>query len=211
MKIVKCLIGGIIAGALISIGGCALLACENKLLGAFLFTLGLLTICSFGFNLFTGKVGYLLEQKPRYLIDLLVMLIGNFIGTVIIGLLVRLTRLTNIIEGAEKLMAIKNNNDPLSILVLGILCGVMVYIAVAGYKKAEHPFTKALVVIMAIMTFIIAGFEHSIADMFYMVAGNVWSVTSLITLTLVVFGNSIGALLCNILLYLFKKEEKNNA
>ncbi len=48
------------AGVSISIGATVYLACESRLLGAMLFTIGLFVICAFGLNLFTGKIGYVL-------------------------------------------------------------------------------------------------------------------------------------------------------
>ena len=54
------------SGLCIGLGGTAYLSCDNKILGAFLFGLGLFTILNFGFNLFTGKVGYFVNNKTRY-------------------------------------------------------------------------------------------------------------------------------------------------
>ena len=62
-KYVEFLIKGIYAGILIGIGGTAYLAIENKIAGAFIFSLGLLTICIYSFNLYTGKIGYILVNK----------------------------------------------------------------------------------------------------------------------------------------------------
>ena len=53
-KYVDFLIKGFYAGILISIGGVAYLAIENKIVGSFIFSFGLLTICIYSFNLFTG-------------------------------------------------------------------------------------------------------------------------------------------------------------
>ena len=68
-------------GIAIAIGGIVYLSCENRYLGAFLFGTGLFVILSFGFNLFTGKVGYAVENKPSYISSLLVIWLGNFAGT----------------------------------------------------------------------------------------------------------------------------------
>ena len=67
----KILVRAILAGCMISIGGTIFLVCESKLLGAFLFSLGLYSICAFGLNLYTGKIGYVIDNKPKYLIELL--------------------------------------------------------------------------------------------------------------------------------------------
>ena len=72
----------ILAGFCIGLGGVVFLGLmpTNKPLGAFLFAIGLFTICTHGFNLFTGKACYILENKPSYLGTLVVIWIGNLIG-----------------------------------------------------------------------------------------------------------------------------------
>ena len=60
-------------GFAIGIGGAGYLSCDNKYLGAFLFGTGLFTILTFGFNLFTGKVGYAVEREPAYILELLIV------------------------------------------------------------------------------------------------------------------------------------------
>ena len=59
-KYLDFLIKGFFAGVLISIGGIAYLGIENKIVGSFIFSFGLLTVCMYSFNLYTGKIGYLL-------------------------------------------------------------------------------------------------------------------------------------------------------
>ena len=56
MKIGKTFVSGILAGISIAIGGLVFLSVENRVIGAALFTVGLFSVCSFGFHLFTGKV-----------------------------------------------------------------------------------------------------------------------------------------------------------
>ena len=72
----------ILAGFCIGVGGNVFLGLigTNKALGAVLFAVGLFTICTHGFNLFTGKACYILENKPSYLGTLVVIWVGNLIG-----------------------------------------------------------------------------------------------------------------------------------
>ena len=92
-KYLDFLVKGIFAGILIGIGGVVYLSVENKVAGSFLFSIGLLTICMYQMNLYTGKVGYVLVNKLNYIYELLLSLLGNFIGTFIVGSLMRLTRI----------------------------------------------------------------------------------------------------------------------
>ena len=82
-KYLNYLIRGIFAGLMIGIGGTIYLSLDNKIIGSFLFSIGLLMICMYNMNLYTGKIGYIVVNKKSYLIELLLTLIGNFIGTYI--------------------------------------------------------------------------------------------------------------------------------
>ena len=166
-KYLDFLIKGIYAGILISIVGIAYLAIENKVAGSFIFSFGLLTVCIYSFNLFTGKVGYLLINKINYLLELLISLIGNFLGTFIVGNLIRLTRFSNYIEIAKNIVDVKLNDSILSIFILAIFCGMIMYIAVNNYKKGKDVISKYITIFMGVMAFILCGFEHCVANMFY--------------------------------------------
>ena len=81
---------GVIAGILIGIGGSVYLACDNKYVGAVLFSVALLCICMRGFALFTGKVGFLVASHGKADVSAtLLSLPGNLIGTFIAGIAVR--------------------------------------------------------------------------------------------------------------------------
>ena len=69
-KYVDSLLKGIYAGFMIGIGAIAFLSLENKVLGSFFFSIGLLTICMYAMNLYTGKVGYILINKIEYIYEL---------------------------------------------------------------------------------------------------------------------------------------------
>ena len=56
---------GILAGVMVSVGGTVLLSVDNRYIGAALFSIALLVICYFGFNLYTGKVGFLWNTHGR--------------------------------------------------------------------------------------------------------------------------------------------------
>ena len=62
---VKTVSGAVSAGIMIAIGGSVFLACDNKYVGAVLFSVALLCICYLGYYLFTGKIGYLAKTFQR--------------------------------------------------------------------------------------------------------------------------------------------------
>ena len=88
-------------GFAIGIGGAVYLSCDNKYLGAFLFGTGLFTILTFGFNLFTGKVGYAVEREPAYILELLIVWLGNFGGAAISAYMLLNTRISGIADKAR--------------------------------------------------------------------------------------------------------------
>ena len=62
---VKTVSGAVSAGIMIAIGGSVFLACDNKYVGAVLFSVALLCICYLGYYLFTGKIGYLAKDFSK--------------------------------------------------------------------------------------------------------------------------------------------------
>lgn len=186
---------GVFAGILISIGGIAYLAIENKFLGSFIFSIGLLTVCMYNMNLYTGKIGYILVNKPNYIIELLISLLGNILGTLIIGYSFRLTRFSNYITKAGELSLIKINDNYTSVFILSILCGIMMYIAVNNYKNQKDVIGKYLTIFLCVMTFILCGFEHCIANSFYFSISNLWSTKAILYLLIMIIGNSIGSII----------------
>ena len=194
-KYLDFIIKGIYAGILIGIGGVAYLAIENKIAGSFIFSFGLLTVCMYSFNLFTGKVGYILENKISYLIELLLSLIGNFLGTLLVGTLMRLTRFKNYIDTAKNIVNIKLNDNLLSIFILAIFCGMIMYIAVNNYKKQKDVVGKYLTIFMGVMAFILCGFEHCVANMFYFSIAGTFSFKVLLYLLIMILGNSLGSII----------------
>ena len=190
------LLRAFLTGMLIAIGGIVYLSCDNRYIGAALFGTGLFTVLTFGLALFTGKVGYAVEQKPAYLIDLCFIWVGNFLGAAVTGVLIQLTRVGSAIsEKAAALCEVKVNDDLLSIFVLSVFCGMLMFIAADGYKNLTNPAAQMLAVFLPVMVFILSGFEHCVANMFYFTAGNAWSPTSALYMLVMTLGNSAGGIL----------------
>ena len=191
----KILIRAILAGVMISIGGTIFLTCESKLLGAFLFSIGLYAICAFGLNLYTGKIGYVIDNKPKYLIELGITLLGNLIGTVGCGYLLFLTRQGDKLRKvASSICETKLNDNLLSIFILAIFCGIIMYLAVDLFKRLND-FGKYMGIFMGITVFILAGFEHCVANMYYFSAANMWEWKTVLYVLVMIAGNSVGSIL----------------
>ena len=184
------LIDGILAGAMVSIGGTVLLSCENKVVGAVLFCIALLSICWFGFNLYTGKVGFLLADHSRANLSLtFIGLLGNALGTLLFGLLIA-AALPPLREAALAACGKRLMQLPWQTLLRGFFCGMLMYTAVWSFRERKTP----LGILFCIPVFVLSGFEHSIADMFYFALAGLFRLQSLWFLLLVVLGNSLGGL-----------------
>ena len=200
------LVKGIYAGIMIGIGGCAYLSLENPRAGSFFFSIGLLMICMYGMNLYTGKIGYILINKLNYIFELLLSLLGNFIGTFLVARVLMLTRINTIAAKAMKMSAIKLNDGLLSIFILAVFCGMLMYIAVNNYKKSTNEIGKYVGIFMCVMVFILCGFEHCVANMFYFSVASVWSWKTLLYMLIMVLGNSLGSV---IIAYFYNLYYKN--
>ncbi len=193
-KYIDLFLRAFITGTLIAVGGIAYLSCDNKYIGAFLFGTGLFVILNFNLALFTGKVGYAVENKPKYLFDLLIIWLGNFAGTVIFAILVLCTRISGISEKAVALCETKTNDSPVSILILAFFCGMLMFIAADGYKIISNSVGKALTIFLPVVVFILSGFEHCIANMFYFSLAEAWTARSFGYLIIMSLGNALGGI-----------------
>jgi formate/nitrite transporter FocA (FNT family) len=191
----KYLVKSITAGILIGIGGTAYLMASDKVVGAILFGIGLFVIVVQELNLFTGRIGYVVSNKINYLIEVGITLIGNLIGTVGIALLLLNTRISSaIVTKASGIVDSKLNDNLLSIFILAIFCGILMYIAVNGYKTIKDSVGKYLVVFLCVTVFILSSYEHCIANMYYFTIAGAWNLNTIIYLLVMILGNSVGAI-----------------
>ncbi len=196
------------AGFTIGLGCCIYESCESKVVGAVLFTLGLFAVCAFGLNLYTGKIGYVFDNRNDP--NIFIIYGGNFVGAVSTGLLYRIAR-PELWEKASNLAEKKLSMSIPSAIILGALCGTVMYIAVDNFKHNEGDFGRYLGMFLGVPLFILAGFEHSIADMFYIAFGITSAdqiLPSMIFLLTVTVGNMIGAVTVHYLFSSIKIKDK---
>lgn len=196
----KTFFSSVLAGMLVAMGGFVYLSCVTKfdngaIIGAMLFSIGLFVIVIYKLNLFTGKVCYMLFENKKYNLNLLVILLGNLISAAFIGFLLRITANQNLLTLANEITSTKNNQGLLNSFILGIFCGIMIFLAVDIYKNAESPLCKCLGLVLGIMVFILSGFEHCVANSFYFSIANCWSWYTILNLIIMILGNSVGGAL----------------
>jgi len=196
MKNFRLLISAIAAGIAIGIGGAVFLSLDNKIVGALFFSLGLLTVVSNGLALFTGKVGYLPMNKPAYLLDLVIIWVGNYIGATLTGLAFHFTRAAKV-DKAMSIVQAKLDDNLVSVFILSVFCGMLMFIAVNGYKKISD-WGRYLILVLPVAVFILSGYEHCVANMFYYAHALVFTPKALLWLAVMTVGNSVGGVLCGL-------------
>ena len=143
------------------------------------------------------------------------MYIGNFIGSITIGYLIRVTSLYTSLDETIMTIVINKTNisetNLLSLFILSLLCGILVFLSVELYKREIHPLFKVVGIFLFISCFVICGFEHCIANMFYFALSNsyfVYPLGSFLNLLIVTIGNSIGAILIYFIFYFIDYKKK---
>lgn len=187
----KAICNSIAAGIFIGIGGSVFLAIENKVVGAIFFTVALLCICQLDLMLYTGKIGFLaFDHSGTEIRNTAVCLAGNCVGTGIAGMAIRYSR-PQVIERAVTMMEDKLPVSFGRTFFTALFCGILMYAAVRIYRERQ----SLSGILFCVPVFILAGFEHSIADMFYAWTALVGGGRTELFLAVVVLGNTVGGLL----------------
>ena len=190
MPILKMLLLSIAAGAFISFGAvCSAVAMHNiadvgvaRFVCGAVFPLGLMLIVMIGGELFTGNclmIEGLMEGKITllgWLKNLVVVYTGNLIGSIIIAAIVAAANTWAYTGGALGAFTIRVAVAKATIafptaLASGVLCNILVCAAVLFAFSARDIVGKIFAIWFPIMSFVLAGFEHSIANMYYLFAG----------------------------------------
>lgn len=200
MKQLKIFISGMMAGLAISLGGTVFLSVDSKIIGALAFTVGLFSVCTRGLALYTGRVCYLFENDRAYALDLPIIWLGNLAGTFLTAQILLQTRIAPILrEKAAELCETKLSDDLLSIFILAVFCNILIFIAVDGFRQNPHELGKYLALFFGVVVFILCGFEHCVANMYYFSVAGAWSAKTLLYVLVMTAGNSVGGLLLPLL------------
>ena len=132
----------------------------------------------------------------KFTLQIPIIWFGNLIGTGIIALISMATRNgAKLSAAAQGLCDVKMADSYISLFLLGIFCNIMIYISVEGYGKIQYEMGKYLSLFLGVMVFILSGFEHSIADMFYFSMAGLWSGKALLAIAVISVGNAAGGIL----------------
>ena len=190
VKIAKLFVRSTAAGAAIGLGGYAALLADGGLVGATLFSAGLIIVLACGLPLYTGRVG----RASSWNLKEPVVLAGNFVGAALVAELCR--------NAATERALFDGCFDSRTAIGAGpffvesILCGALVWAAVESYRE-----TKSFVpVVFCVATFVFCGFEHCVADAFYLSIDNPFATFANDGkyLALAVAGNATGAVVMSV-------------
>ena len=211
----SCIWLGILAGIFIGLGGAGnILASQTlsnidaslaRLVGATVFPVGLMLVVICGAELFTGNnlMTLAVMNKKITLRELFrnwsLVYIANFIGSTLLAVAIFYAGIFNG-DASNKVISIAQSKSTLTILealIRGILCNMIVVLAVWMATAAQDIISKIFACWFPIMLFVLCGFEHSVANMFFipmgMLLGANVTIGQLITnLIVVTIGNMIG-------------------
>ena len=185
----KLFILGIMAGIFIGIGGIAyematatIGGALGKLVGACMFPAGLALVLIAGSELFTGNCLIIMDVFDKRVTwgglfrDLFIVFFSNLIGALCVDLLIVYSGNLNYSGGllgayTIKVAVGKIAISPLQGITSGILCNILVCLAVLMATSARDIAGKVWAIFFPICAFVVGGFEHCVANMFYIPAG----------------------------------------
>jgi formate/nitrite transporter len=153
----------------------------SQLIGGLVFCLGLILVVVAGAELFTGNnlivMAYVSKKVTTYQLfrNWLIVYLGNLVGALIMVGLIYYSGHWSSGEVGAKALAIANKKVNLSFneaLVRGILCNILVCLAVWLCFAGRSVTDKILAIVFPITAFVALGFEHSVANMYFVPAGN---------------------------------------
>ena len=192
----KTLICSILAGVSIAIGAMIFLALKQVSLpfSAIFFTVGLLIILWYGFDLYTGKIGYLASFGQTK--TMLWILFGNLIGCCLMFAVSGMPAFgasITIGETAAAIMTTKCGLNLFEAFARAFVCGILIYVAVDQFKTKNNTFAP----LIAVPAFILAGAEHCIADACYLFSSLTtgwWMWNVIPFFVVIILGNAVGSI-----------------
>ena len=157
-------------------------ASVGRLMSAVVFPVGLLMVIMAGAELFTGNnliIISVLDKKTTVrglLKNWIIVYLGNFVGSILVAAALTFSHAYSLYGGALAEAAVTTAQNKVLLtfpeaLLKGILCNILVCIAVWISFSAEDVAGKILGLYLPIMLFVTSGFEHSVANMYFIPAG----------------------------------------
>mgnify|MGYP003543482906 FL=1 len=156
-EIVDVLRSSVLAGVCIGIAGFGYLVTRD-IIGSVLFAFGLLTVVGYKLKLYTGTAGFIQKGEVG---TLLLILLGNIFGCLLVSLMARMSPF-EIQASAQSVLEGRLAIGPLRGGALAIGCGFIMTTAVTFARQGNN-----LPLLFGVPLFIVCGFPHCVADVFY--------------------------------------------
>jgi len=205
MTMQKRMIMSIMAGIYISLGAQGfIVAYENLFLRSAVFPIGLMLIVLVGGELYTGNclMTFALLQKKitlwEYSKNLLQVFFGNLIGALLVVALLYFGGVYSNATLSETIVKIANSKVQLTFmqaLSRGILCNILVSLGVWFATTAKDTTGKILGCWFPVMLFVLCGYEHVVANMFYLPMAAIFNHS--VTVSKIIINNFIPVALGN--------------
>lgn len=178
-------IRSILAGICIGLGG-AIFVKLGGVIGAVMFAFGLLSVVHFKLPLYTGTAGFINLNKFKEYEKMILILFGNILGCILLSWVLDPSQ-----YNGDMIIQSRINAGYLQSFFNAIGCGLIMTLIVQGGRD-----NNLLLILFGIPLFILLGFYHSIADVFYMmIASQSLRDEYFITYWIIVLGNFVG---CNV-------------
>lgn len=211
MKNMQVFVSAFLGGISIAVFGMTeLLLCDTPpIASALLFGVMLLVVLTFNLHLVTAKAGYLFRDSNLIRVramHLLIAFVGNTVGAMASGELLRLLHYEQLSTSAAALIAQHFSYGIVEVLIGAVFCGMLMFVAVHAYRRLRGGIGGALVTLGTGATIVFCGFTHSVTDLFYMAFNHVYNGRAFAVVLLGVAGNLLGAIGIAFL-YEYKKSE----
>lgn len=174
----------ITAGAAVALA-CIIYASVGGIAGAALFSLALLTILYCGLPLYTGRIG---QASGEALTRMPIVFLLNALGALCVALAAFYGTGEETLDLVMKTAQAKLQQPATVTLVRSLFCGALMQTAVVGFKKGSE-----ILCIFCIAAFVVSGFEHSVANVFWAFYSHASTIEAFMFLLICAVGNAYGA------------------
>lgn len=165
---IKKTVNATMAGMYIGLGATAYLVSDNKFYGSFFFCVGIFLVTHY-YNMLFTKVVPMSVFKDFSISDIFITFIGNLLGGTIYAFLISQTRLaTKISPKITELIDTKTGDSYISLFIMAFFCAVLVaYSSLTSKVLKDNKGIATIMIFLFIMAFVIIGFDHVVANVFY--------------------------------------------
>lgn len=189
------------AGICIGVGGFTFLSTANPIVGAILFSTGLLACSVLNLNLFTDKSGFLSDSKD--LRRLILVLLLNLFAAFVFGLITRFFE-SSLSSAANSVLTVQLNTGYFQCILRSTITGFLMTLAICREPRQNTNYSSIIIIILCALAAMYLGGFHCILETFYYGASTMFYDNIgdlLLRLLITVVFNFIGCSLYNLFIH----------